>query len=865
MHTNNTQACKGFALKATCLPKPTDCYNTGVVIFSEDFEGNEVSDPVYSSTPISNRVCTYGMCGVAPNNNAGYTLGQTHNGGYYAIRKTSCNEWDYFNFIDDHTHPGNIQRGYLFNVDAEAGTGVFYQDTINLDCDGVDRLLVSFWVANINNQFHCDRNNPNLTVGFYTDNNGSIGTLLASETTGPVPMMQMHGCTSDANDWQYYSLELPSIPDGTRRLWFRIENNTDTDDGNDFVLDDIEVRACLPPSLLSRIDGDDVIYSSSNVCAGSNLELRADIDTTTGAQSLYTTPYYLWQRGVNSDPSNYDSPIIWTDMDMTGGVYITNLDGQNVLLATSNSPDINYMPDGTPTTESEYNEGYANYQQLIIHEPQTSTNPTITRHYYRVIIAGSVSALHSRYCHSESEYHVVNVVRIPEITFGGTNAICEGGIINLAVTGNSPTPGTWSIYSEQEGYTLNNTGPFHATLSGTQVTGAVRDTLAVKYQISEVNGGCYNIKKIPIYPLPNITVTPEVSTICQGSEITLHPRSNQESSFQWVGTGAPGCSAAGWAADTTCADWTVTPSGAGLHTYTVNVDTEHTELDDHGVPLKCQSSADKVVTVLPEPGDITVTGAPTTPVCPGTVHTFVPSATGAGELTYSWDGVTYYAASDPGSTYTVTATTPGTATYTLYVKDNRTVGGIDYSCPATHEVVMTVYDNPSLSVSTPVGINCFGQNTGSFILTGSSTGTSIPFGSGSSAYYEFSKDDGDTYTHATTGNMQQYTFSDLYSGTYHVAIRDGHGCIFKKDVEVAETQLAALTAEIADSDTVPTCLGQSVGSLTVTVNYGTPGTSPDPAYTTMLRFTMAKVLRQRCWEDISVMEFLVLWLLLEMY
>ncbi|MBO4615410.1 MAG: hypothetical protein J5709_09875, partial [Bacteroidales bacterium] len=821
LHTNNTMACKGFALKATCLPKPTDCYNTGVVIFSEDFEGNEVSDPVYSSTPISNRICTYGMCGVTPNTGYGYTLGQTHNGGYYAIRKTSCNEWDYFNFIDDHTHPGNIQRGYLFNVDAEAGTGVFYQDTISLDCDGVDRLLVSFWVANINNQFHCDRNNPNLTVGFYTDNNGSIGTLLASETTGPVPMMQMHGCTSDANDWQYYSLELPSIPEGTRKLWFRIENNTDTDDGNDFVLDDIEVRACLPPSVLTRISGGQEIFSSANVCAGDTLVLRANLDYSLGAQSTYSTPYYLWQRGYMTDADT----INWIDMNFHSGVCEVN----DTTLAETNSMDIAYDAQNNPIEDVGDDggvDGWENYSEITIYEPPSETEPTYSNHYYRVIIAGTVGALTSKYCHSMSEPYVVTVTRIPEIKFGGTNAICEGGTINLSVTNDSPTPGTWSIFSEYEGYTANTNAPFHASITcdaseNYHVVGALHDSIVIQYQTDAVNGGCWSHKTIPIYKLPNITVTPEISTICQGSSITLHPHSNQESSFQWVGTGAPGCSATGWAADTTCADWTVTPAGAGQHTYTVNVNTVHTELDDLGNPLTCTDHADKVVTVLPEPGDITVAGAPTGPVCPGTELTFIPSATGAGTLTYSWDGTNYYEASDPGSTYTVTATTPGTATYTLYVKDNRTEGGVDYSCPATHDVVVEVYNNPSLAISTPVNINCFGQNTGSFTLTGSSPGTSIPYGSGTSAYYEFSNDDGSTYTHATTGNMQQYTFSNLYSGTYQVAIKDGHGCVFKDVVTISETQTAALTPTFESGDVLETCTDQSVGNATISVSGGT--------------------------------------------
>ena len=835
-HTNNATACSGFEFHATCLPKPTDCYNTGVVIFTRgDYGGNSPSDPVYVSTaasPYAN-VCSYTY----------RPSGMTSNGGTYAIRKYACDQYQYFNYIDDHTHPGDITRGYLFNIDASSDTTKhFYKDSIHLDCDGVDKLLVSFWVANINNEQHEASHYPNLRVGFFRDQN-CTQPLCDEIETGPVPEMQMYGCFSDANDWQYYSLELSAIPDGQREIWFRIRNKANTDNGNDFVLDDVEVRACLPPSVLTRISSSgQTIYSSANVCAGDTLVLRGDLDYSLGAQSTYTTPYYLWQRGVNSDPNDPNSSIVWEDMEFVSGrwmyngvrVAYTNTPDWYYVDSTDNNGNIVYDAAGNPikvkAQDRDNVDGYENYSQITIFEPPSATEPTYTHHYYRIIIAGTVGALTSRYCHSASDPYVITVTRIPEITFGGTNAICEGGTINLSVTGNSPTPGTWSIDSEN-----GNADPasFHANLyqdaSGYHVSGALHDEITIKYMTSPENGSCWNTKTIPIYTMPVITITPETTTICEGSDITLHPSSDQESSFQWEGTGAPGCSAASWATDNTCADWTVNP--LVTTTYTVDVSTVHSELDDLGNPLTCRDTARKVVTVLPKPGDIVVDGAPTSPVCPGTVLTFIPSATGAGTLTYSWDGTDYYTAAEAGSTYTVTATTPGTSTYTLYIKDNRTEGGVDYSCPATHDVVVEVYNNPSLAISTPVGINCFGQNTGSFILTGSSPGTSIPFGSGSSAYYEFSKDDGDTYTHATTGNMLQYTFSDLYSGTYHVAIRDGHNCVFKQDVEVPETQLAALTAQITDANTIPTCQGQSVGALTVTADHGTPGTSPDPAYT----------------------------------
>ncbi|MBR3947652.1 MAG: hypothetical protein IKJ56_11230, partial [Bacteroidales bacterium] len=810
-HTNGSQTCDGFSFHVTCVPKPTDCYSTGVIVFKQDFGGNEASDPIWQTTAPADiaAACTYNWVG---NGCPGI--------GDYSIRKFIYDGYQYYNYLDDHTHPGNIERGYLFQGDHDGHTdSYFYKQKINIECEGVDKLMVSLWAANINNEHSNPANMPNLEIGFFSD--AACTQSLTGEPilTGTIPNMTQYGnCSNDANEWQFYYAELNSPPAGD--VWFRIINTVGTTTGNDFVLDDIEVRACLPPSVLTRIDGGGQIFSSANVCAGDTLTLRADLDYSLGAQSTYTTPYYLWQRGVNLDPSDYDSPIVWTDMAFEGGDYVVG----GVAIASTNTNDIGYDASNNPINDASNADNYENYSQVTIYEPPSTTDPTYTRHYYRIIIAGSIDALTSRYCHSASEPHVINVIRIPEIRFGGTNAICEGGEIDLSVTPESPRPGIWSIAKETDGIVENTTPPFNATINtdaggNYHVTGALHDMITVRYQLDEVNGGCWNEKEIPVYPLPEITITPDVTTICEGSDITLLAASNQTSTFQWDG-GPAG------------AEWLVDP--ITTTTYTVSVTTPHEIPAQSGSGteiLNCLSSAEKVVNVLPMPGDITVDGAPATPVCPGTVLTFTPSATGAGTLTYSWDGTNYYTAAQPGSTYTVTATTPGTATYTLYVKDTRTEGGVEYNCPATHDVVVTVYDNPTLAVSTLVDINCFGQSSGSFTLTGSSTGTSIAYGSGSTAYYDFSIDDGANFTHATAGNRLQYTFSDLHSGTYHVAIRDGHGCIHKEDVTISETQTAALSAEITDANTTPTCLGQSVGALTVTAENGTQGTAPAPAYT----------------------------------
>ncbi|MBQ1732839.1 MAG: SprB repeat-containing protein, partial [Bacteroidales bacterium] len=340
-----------------------------------------------------------------------------------------------------------------------------------------------------------------------------------------------------------------------------------------------------PEALTVTISGEHEIFSSANVCAGAELQLIASIEDS---QSTYETPYYAWERGMNEDPSDTNSPIIWTRMNF--GDY--GREGEWATcdicerLAFTNCEDISYGAE----------DNYENYNDITIVEVPSPTAPAYTHYYYRIIVAGSVDDLNGNICISTSNTFEINVTRIAEIEFGGTNAICEGGVINLAVTETSPA-GTWSIYAENG----NTDGPFSATItnSGTDysIANVVHDEITVQYTTSNANGGCWNQKTIPIYPLPEVTITPENTTICEGTDVTLHPSSNQQSSFQW--SGGPSCSNTDWASDNTCADWTVNP--ITTTTYTLTVTTPHNILDEEGQDyvLQCAFSESKTVTVSP--------------------------------------------------------------------------------------------------------------------------------------------------------------------------------------------------------------------------------------------------------------------------
>ena len=789
-HTNESDNCAGFAFNITCEDMPTDDYHTGILLYKEDFGGNSATDPVYlSSTNVSsssdpevynrlNSACDYSLS----------NSGQTMQGGYYVLRKNGCDEYQYFNYIDDHTHPGNVEQGYLFEVDGGSNPDCFYKYKVeNPLCEGVT-LLTSFWVANINNEQTNENNFPNLTIQFAEDEDGIIE--LMSVSTGPVRLMRTNGCNSDANDWLKYEASM-EIPAGRNAVWIRIINNSTSSNGNDFALDDIEVRA-ISPIPQAVISGENEIFSSINICENSSVTLQYHLDDT-------QITHLLWQRGLHEDPLDLNSPIIWEDIVFESGEWFqTNADGDYVAAATNS----------------------ANYQEIVVYEPQSSTSPAYSRYYYRVISASEPELLNSDYCRSVSEPYEITVTRIPEIEFEGTIAICEGGIINLSVTEDSPT-GTWSIYSEITGYDENYDEPLNAEIyqdaSSYHILGAVPDYVTVKYTTSEVNGSCASIKEIPVYPLPDVTITPETSSICEGSDITLHPSSNQESSFQW--DSGPGCSAESYALDNTCADWEVEPD-VPSSTYNLTVVTTHTITVEDGITqtLECFSTVSKTIEVLPEP-DVSVDGVPTNPVCALTEQILTPSVSGAtGTITYSWDGgTTWYGATDAGRILTFS---PASDTICLLiVRERREIGDNAYECEKELDFNISVYSLPTFTYSVTQPI-CNGDGNGAIQLSASG-GT--PYGSGNSQDYRFRIDNGDYETETGTQNtftgLSVSSDPDVLERTFTVTVEDSHGCT--STCSAMLNQPSQLGAEIQYPPT-ETCEGQSIGSATVMAAGGTP-------------------------------------------
>lgn len=245
-------------------PEPVLC-TSGILLFREDFGGNNHSDPRVSTTPVSGMTYSQSTSrmgsGVYMVTKSGYcngdTTGWTIPG---ADRATKRSQW----YIqDDHTYPNDYTRGYFMEIDGKGGNQQFYQTEINGLCEGIE-LTFSAYVANVFTWFQYD---------WYTKNRGPViapclkfvltnpqtGETLAEKNTQEIPFDENLPALTDwqySSAWHLVGMNF-TVPVGVNAIRLSIYNNVTNGNGNDFAIDDIEVHLCMTP---------DTIRTDTTVC-----------------------------------------------------------------------------------------------------------------------------------------------------------------------------------------------------------------------------------------------------------------------------------------------------------------------------------------------------------------------------------------------------------------------------------------------------------------------------------------------------------------------------------------------------------------------------------------------------------------------
>ncbi|MDR2474800.1 MAG: hypothetical protein LBD45_02975 [Bacteroidales bacterium] len=250
---------------------PVGCAVNGRVIWKEDFDryGNGLTSQSsnFSSEALPAGMTTYKFARTAAQN-TGTTL---YKDGYYALLKYgSSSNWT-GDFQDDHTSWGNYATGRFFIANGKSTPDQVYKQTIDHLCAGTT-LYLSFWVRGTDAELKW-------TVYSSTDN-----TVLATFTAQQLPPSMSN------NPWKLYGFNF-DIPENVTSIYFDIYNYNTKTGGNDFAVDDIEVRLCAPQVTINM-----PATNEARFCMGKSFSFTGSyIDNNTFGMNLV----YQWEYSVD--------------------------------------------------------------------------------------------------------------------------------------------------------------------------------------------------------------------------------------------------------------------------------------------------------------------------------------------------------------------------------------------------------------------------------------------------------------------------------------------------------------------------------------------------------------------------------------
>lgn len=321
--------------------------------------------------------------------------------------------------------------------------------------------------------------------------------------------------------------------------------------------------------------------------------------------------------------------------------------------------------------------------------------------------------------------------------------VTGSGYFMLGSPGNPTAPG---IDNEVDGAGTDNNG--RAEFDPSLVAASSAEQITYVYEQS----GCTSTrtKEFNIRPAPTVfdvtPATPDGGIYCHGGDATIGLSSSEEGvTYELLRDGNP------------------------VQTRVVNIGDPETSFDFTPVTDEGTYQVRAYLTALPPGGCVSLMNGSVevreNKVTAVVDYTINPTCNGA------LDGEIHVSASSLSSDFTYTLTdaaanvrTSNTGEFTGLPAETYTITVVDgYGCSLAQPLGTVTLDEPAVIALTEDNINnvtCYGGNDGSFRIT--ATGVA-------SGNYQFSIDNGTTWV---TNGTSQYTFTNLYAGTYNVQVRD---------------------------------------------------------------------------------------------
>ena len=529
----------------------------GILLFREDFGGNDPSDPAVGRTAVPGMSSGYQQIYKLQTSDPGTNFGA----GCYLVAKRGYRNSTYSNYsawhiMDDHTYFGDTTRGYFLEIDGKgSGNDVFYSTVIDGLCEG-SRLTFSAYVANLTTagQYNAwrSRNYVHPKLSFVLTN-PQTGAELARYNTDTISHDWSNYPKSwkETANWQLVGMNF-IVPEGIDSVRLSIRNNASgSSTGNDFALDDIEIRFCLTPDTIktdtlvcdtvTKILWRDSLYQIAdtlrdtifNSCGIDSVYYILSVKTEHYKEPLCTNGILLFREdfGGNdpNDPMVSKAPMpgissrYQQDYNYSAGY----LAGMHYIIAKQGHPDSDFhawhiMDDHTYPNDP--TRGY-------FFETNSRANSYYTNYIYQKEVAGLCAGMELSFSAyfanvvTASEFKTVPFLSYsyPKFVFVVTNARSGEQLARY----NTDTIGhDWSLYNIQDSWQYS--AQWH--LEGIKFTipeGVDKVTLSIidaPTQHGNAEGDDYAVDDIELYFCNNVEYQTVDTTICD----TLLP-------FSWRG------------------------------------------------------------------------------------------------------------------------------------------------------------------------------------------------------------------------------------------------------------------------------------------------------------------------------------------
>ena len=283
----------------------------GTLLFREDFGGNDPSDPVAGTDPVPGMTSSYRQIYDTAHCN-GRPGCRGMGSGRYLVTKVGYRNSRGYNYshwfiMDDHTYPNDYSRGYLLEIDGRTDGATIYETIIDGLCEG-SRLTFTAYAVNVTtaHSYDVDRNNGDPQLSFVLADPETGSEITTPYNTGPIPVDRsykgMPGEWRNSAHWNLVGMNFTAPSDSTA-IKLIIKNACMQYNGNDFAIDDIEIRLCAPPV---------TIEGEAEVCTNTSTTLTANFTNDgTFAEPLA----YKWWHSADS--------VTWTEMSDFNGEILT--------------------------------------------------------------------------------------------------------------------------------------------------------------------------------------------------------------------------------------------------------------------------------------------------------------------------------------------------------------------------------------------------------------------------------------------------------------------------------------------------------------------------------------------------------------